>query len=489
VPVGLIEDSWGGSVLQTWLGTEKVRALGGYEHQLDVMADYIRSPEASLRKWMEYTDGWWRAHDPGSMASPPWSDPAYDDSAWDQMIPAGDWEGWGVKSLSAFDGVVWMRKSFTLTAAQAKGDAVLALGPVDDIDTTWVNGVEVGGQEGWDTPRVYKVPAGTLHEGTNVIAVGVLDTGAGGGIWGPADAKTLKFADGTLLKLNTPWRYKISAPLTQTGGMAHAPWLKESGLSMLYDGMIVPLGPTAMRGILWYQGESDAWQPAEYGRLLPALIEDWRHKFGADLPFIVVQLPGYGPPGSKPGQSNWAELREVQRHVADQVPNTGLAVTIDLGQTDNIHPTNKQEVGRRLALVAERLIYGMNVVDSGPTPVAAVRTGNAVAVSFDHLAKGLVTYESNRPISFQVCDAAKHCSFVDATQNLYEIDLDVAQSPNATSVRYCWADSPICNVYNSENLPAVPFEMPITRATSAQSGTPLVRMQPIRNKRSGKHRR
>ena len=488
VPIGLIEDSWGGSILQTWLSTEKVRALGGYEHQLDVMTDYVRSPEVSLKKWMEYTDGWWRAHDPASTASPPWRDPSYDDSTWDQIVPAGDWEGWGVNALGAFDGIVWMRKSFTLTAAEAKGDALLSLGPVDDIDTTWVNGVEVGSQEGWDTPRVYKVPDGTLHEGANLLAVGVLDTGAGGGIWGPADAKTLKLANGTLLKLNTPWRYKISAPLTQTGGMTHAPWLRESGLSMLHNGMILPLGQTQLRGILWYQGESDTWQPKEYGRVLPALIADWRQRFGADVPFIIVQLPGYGPSITKPNESKWADLREVQRHVADETPNTGLAVTIDLGERANIHPTNKQEVGRRLALVARKLIYGENIVASGPTPLTATQRGNTVAVRFTNLGSGLAIYESGRPISFELCDTAKHCSFADAIQNKDEIDLDAAQLTNAATVRFCWADSPICNVYNAEGLPAVPFEIPITRAAPAQTKMPLVRKPNRKHFHSGKHR-
>ena len=468
IPIGLIEDSWGGSAIQTWISTPKIRELGGYEHQLAVMADYKAHPEASLKAWWQYTDGWWRAHDPGSAATLPWSDPAYDDSTWDQHVLAGDWEGWGIKPLSDFDGTVWFRKTITLTAEQAKGDAVLSLGPVDDIDTTWINGVQVGGEEGWDTPRVYKVPAGTLHEGTNVIAVGVLDTGSGGGIWGPAYSKTLKFADGSLLTMNTPWRYKISAPLTQTGGMAHAPWLKESGLSMLYDGMIEPLGDTQMRGILWYQGESDTWQPKEYGRLLPALIQDWRRKFGADLPFIVVQLPGYGPPSTKTEKSVWAELREEQRIAADTVPNTGLAVTIDLGQREYIHPAHKQEVGLRLSLVAERTIYGMDVVDSGPTPVSAIRSGKTVAVTFANVANGFAIYESGRPVSFQLCDAANTCSFVDARQSGSQIDLDASHMRAAKSVRFCWSDSPVCNVYNSAGLPAVPFELPIVEATRAR---------------------
>ena len=467
VPIGLIEDSWGGSVIQTWLSMDKMRELGGYERQLAVMADYIRAPEASIKKWQEYANAWWLKHDPGSAETPSWNDPAYDDSSWAEIVPSGWWESWGIKALSDFDGTVWFRKTVTLTAAQAKGDAVISLGPVDDIDTTWINGIQVGGEEGWDTKRVYKVPAGTLHEGENLIAVGVLDTGAGGGMWGTADSKTLKFANGALLKLNTPWRYKISAPLTQTGGMAHAPWLKQSGMSMLYNGIIKPLGPTAVRGIIWYQGESDTWQPKEYARLLPALIADWRQLLGADVPFIIVQLPGYGPPSTKPEESVWADLREVQRRVANDTPNAALVVTVDIGQRDNIHPTNKQALGVRLALATRRLVYGENIPATGPTPASAIRSGDIVAVRFDNSGKGLNVYEANRPISFEVCDAAKHCSFVDAIQNKDEIDLDVAQMNDTAFVRFCWADSPICNVSDSEGLPAVPFEMAIMQAAPA----------------------
>jgi sialate O-acetylesterase len=247
--------------------------------------------------------------------------------------------------------------------------------------------------------------------------------------------------------------------------MPHAPWRNENGLTLLTNGMIAPLGPTAVSGILWYQGESNTYEAQKYERLLTGLIADWRQKFGSDVPFLVVQLPAYGPPSVAPEESQWADLREAQRRVAEQTPKAGLAVTIDLGDRQNLHPVVKQEVGRRLALIAERLIYGLDVADSGPTPVSALRTGNVIAVRFANLAKGFAVYESNRPISFQVCDKAKHCSFVDATQNKDEIDLDAAHIRDAATVRYCWADSPICNVYNSEGLPAVPFEIPIADTT------------------------
>ncbi|MGA7674447.1 MAG: sialate O-acetylesterase [Rhizomicrobium sp.] len=462
VPIGLIESSWGGANIQAWISADTLRALGGFDEQLDILSIYATAPKTAEAKWRAFAHAWWLKHDPASTASPPWSDPAYDDSSWEQIVQTGSWREWNVPLMKKFDGTVWLRKGFELSAKQAAGVAVLSLGAADQADTTWVNGVEVGDMGGYDVDRLYDISAGTLHEGKNLLAVGVL---GGAGLLNPAEQITLKCADGSVIRLSGTWRFRTSAPMSQTGHIPYVPWLKQFGLSVLYNGEIVPLGPTSVRGILWYQGESDAWQPQEYGRLLQALIEDWRKQFGADVPFIVVQLPGYGPPSTKPEESMWAELRETQRRVVDETPNTGLAVTIDLGQTDNIHPTNKQEVGRRLALVAEHLIYGMNVADSGPTPMAAVRKGNTIAVSFAHLEKGLAIYESKRPIGFQVCDKTKVCSFVDAMQNKDEIDLDVTHIRDTATVRYCWADSPICNVYNSEALPAVPFEIPITEAT------------------------
>jgi sialate O-acetylesterase len=465
VPVGLIYASWGGSIIQASLSADKLRELGGSEQQLDVLATYATTPDAAKRKWREITDAWWREHDPASAATPAWNNPTLDDSAWPAFTPTGWWESWGVPELKTFSGIVWFRTTVTLTAAQAKGGAVLSIGPINDFDTTWVNGIEVGSGEGWDFKRVYDVPDGTLHEGRNLIAVGVLGLGSEGGMWGPADEKTLKLADGTSIKLNTPWRYRLSAPASRTGAMPHAPWRNENGTATLYNGMIAPLGPTALSGIVWYQGESNTAEASRYDRLLSGLIADWRHRFGADVPFLVVQLPSYGPASATPEASQWADLREAQRRVALRTPKVWLAVTIDLGDRRNLHPVVKQEVGRRLALIAEHRIYGQDIVDSGPTPVAATRTGRKIAVRFANLAKGFAVYEANRPIGFQVCDKAKHCRFVDAAVGKDRIELETSHVRDAASVRFCWAASPICNVYNSEGLPAVPFEIPIVAST------------------------
>jgi sialate O-acetylesterase len=414
------------------------------------------------------SNAWWKAHDPGSAAMPAWSSPAYDDSAWDKIVPAGDWESWGVKTLADFDGTVWFRKTVTLSAAQAatqtRGAATLSLGPVDDVDSTWVNGKSVGALEGWDTPRVYTLPAGTLHEGANLIAVGVLDLGAGGGLWGPASAKTLKLSDGSTIALDTPWRYKISAPLRQTGAIPHAPWLPESGLSMLYNGMIAPLGPLGIKAAIWYQGASNSANAKDYARLLAALVHQTRAQFGAQLPYLVVQLPDFGPMSTKPEESDWATLREAQRRVTDALPYMGLAVTIDVGQRDAIHPTDKQAVGERLALLARQVVYGEPIEGRAPVPLSVTRKGGIITITFANAGTGLSIYESNHALGFELCDKAMHCRFADAALADNRVTLDAAQMPDASRLRFCWADSPICNLYNSAGLPATPFEMPIRDA-------------------------
>ena len=459
VPIGLIHSSWGGSLIESWIDAEQAKKLGDYDEPLAVLDTYITAPKTAEANWRKKMELWWQAHDPASTASPPWSAPELDDSAWSTAVPTGWWESWGVKDLAQFDGIVWFRTTVNLTKAQAGGDATLSLGPIDDIDTTWINGIHVGELEGWDLPRVYTVPAGVLHEGSNTIAVGVLDTGAGGGMYGPAAGKTLKPSNGTVIALSTPWRYRISAPLKQTGSAPHAPWLNESGLTTLYNGMIAPIAPYGLRGVLWYQGESNTDNPKEYARLLPGMMAQWRSAFEApDLPFLIVQLPAFGPASDAPEKSGWAELREVQRQAVAKDGNAALAVTIDLGDRNNVHPTNKQDVGVRLALTARRLIYGEKITDSGPSPASAVFQKGAIVVAFDHAGK-LVTYSANRVIGFETCDANRHCIFSDAKIEGDHVVIDAPSKPDF--VRFCWGDSPVCNLYNADGLPAVPFELAV----------------------------
>ncbi len=461
VPIGLIESAWGGSLIQAWIGPRQIRRLGGFGRYLHLLSLYRSSPRAAWRGWDRIAAHWWRRHDPASSARIPWYSPSYDDASWATVVPIGTWRVWNVPQLQTFNGLVWLRKTFTLGAGEAGGKAVLSLGAIDQSDITWVDGVQVGASEGYDVPRLYDIPAGVLHAGRNVLAIGIF---GGAGLLSPASQLTLRLADGRLVRLAGRWRYRTSAPMSRTGQIPHVPWLNQFGLTDLHDGMIRPLGATRVRGIIWYQGESDADQPRAYARLLPALIRDWRRQFGADTPFLIVQLPGFMAYHRKPRPSDWARLREVQRRVVADTPRAGLAVTIDIGSRRIIHPADKADVGLRLALLARRMIYHQAVVGSGPTPLAAWRSGAKVKVRFKTHGGGLESEESNRPIGFQLCDRAAHCAFIDARQRGHEVYLDASAMPAATLVRYCWDDSPICNLYDREGLPAVPFELPIRGA-------------------------
>lgn len=254
-------------------------------------------------------------------------------------------------------------------------------------------------------------------------------------------------------------------PSNRLSQVPHQPWISEFGLSTLYNGMIAPLQGTQIRGVVWYQGEADAGQPAEYRRLLKALIENWRGKFGADTPFYIVQLPGFGSPVTKPSQSSWAELRESQRFVADTTPHTGLAVTTDLGVPDNIHPQMKQEVGRRLALIARQHTYGQDVESHSPAPASVVRHGKSVIITFDHVGAGLQAHEWDKAVGFQLCTAPNVCRYAaGALAGRNTVKLDLSRDPKAAMVRFCWSDNTWCNLYSVEGLPAEPFEMAIHHA-------------------------
>ena len=461
VSVGLVDDSWGGSSIQAWMSPGALHRLGGYDEPLALLARHDRDPAAAEAGWQAVVDKWWQGRPAAAIGLPEFSDPQFDDSGWSTMRVSGDWEDSGIPALSNFDGVVWFRSTVQLSAAQAAQSAHLQIGAVDDADTTWINGRRVGGFEGWDVPRNYALPSGVLHAGSNLIAVRVLDSGGGGGMWSPPEARRLVFADGSSVPLALEWRYDIAGDLAAVGALPHAPWLPAIGSTTLYNGMIAPLGPMGLRGMLWYQGEANVADAGEYARLLPALMADWRVQFGAELPFYIVQLAGYGAAVPGPVESGWAALRDVQRRVAENDAHSGLASAIDIGDRYDIHPTNKQEVGRRLALLARHRVYGEALEDSGPAVRSAQRRGDRIVISFAHADGGLHVLASNRPVGFELCSAPRHCRYVDARVAGESVVLDERGGARALRVRYAWAGSPVANLVNAAGLPASPFELAI----------------------------
>lgn len=449
VPIGLIDATWGGSVIQDWISREGLTALKTYDEGLSVLSDYARDPALGQAKWAGMLDRWAAAK---LGAANDGMKPDLDDKAWKTMPMEQFWES--NPGLETFDGAIWLRTEITLSKAQAAQGATLALGPVDDMDTTFVNGREVGATQGWNGPRDYRLAPGVLKAGRNVIAVRAIDSGGGGGAWGKAADKGLKFDDGSFAPLSGTWRYRIAAPLSQTSLPPNAPWQGASGLSTLRNGMIAPLVPFGVKGFAWYQGEANVSEADNYARLMPAMIADWRKAFGAE-PFLLVQLAAFGP--QKPGvqESNWAALRDVQRRAAAADPKVGMASAVDIGSPYDIHPADKARVGQRLALLARKIAYGESIVAAGPAPLSARRDGADVVVTLDQPA---VVYGAARPIGLEACDAAG-CRFVDATVEGSSVRL--AGAAGAAKVRYAWADSPIINLYGVTGLPATPFELSI----------------------------
>jgi sialate O-acetylesterase len=453
VPIGLIHSSWGGSKIEPWMSDATLRSMGGnYGSMLDVLALTESDPQQGARKWGEVWRNWYQGRVPNSK---PWSDAT---QKW-PAVPnlAAKWEQWGVPELADYNGMVWFHTTVTLTAQQAKQTGKLTVGHSDDVDTTWVNGISVGSNATPDALRTYDVHAGILKPGKNLIVVNVLDLYASGGLHGDPDEFVLTLADGSKVPFASGWEYQI-APKS-VGDAIRAPWDATGGVSILGNAMIAPLGHLPMRGVAWYQGESNTGAGSSYQALMKAWMKEWRGKFGENASFYIVQLANYGAPATAPVESGWAELRDAQRRAVIEDGNAGLAVTIDLGTPTDIHPADKQNVGKRLARAARHVTYGENITPSGPRVVGARRDANEVVVSFTDTDGSMVAYSNDHPIGFELCtDEKNSCKYTLATIQGNSVRLDTKVLPNPTKVRYCWADSPVCTLYDGAALPASPFE-------------------------------
>ncbi|MCV0219301.1 MULTISPECIES: sialate O-acetylesterase [Stenotrophomonas] len=464
VPMGLIEAAWGGSRIEAWTSVGALRGQGGLDEALDILARSARDPLEARAAWGRYWQHWWATREGTLPGDAPWRADA-DDRGWSRAPSTlGAWERWNEPALADYNGMVWYRTQVMLSAEQAARGAILELASADEVDVTWVNGVAVGSQYGAGERR-YPLPRGLLKAGSNVIAVNVLDTYGEGGLAGPATAYGLQFDDGERVALQRPWKYRV-APGQQAPPFG--PWQAATGLSTLYNGMIAPLGGFGLRGMLWYQGESNTGDGAAYAARLRALRDDWRRQFGARTPLLLVQLASYGQPPVAPADSGWAQVREAQRRVAAEDARSGLAIAIDIGDAYDIHPPNKQELGRRLARVARHVVYGeQDLAPSGPRAVTAVRTPAGVAIAFEDVEGALTATGALRPIGFELCETrgdTRHCDYGDAELDGRRILLRGPRSTHATHVRYCWADGPVCTLRDRSGAPAGPFELPIAEA-------------------------
>lgn len=455
VPMGAIDSSWGGTKILPWVPGTDARKLPGLAADADLLALYARDYAAGLRAFGDRWGEWWRKASGTARGAEPWNAP--DRLSWQPVPKFSPWEEWGVPALADYNGLVWFRQGFDLPAAPT-GDGVIELGGIDELDTVWVNGVVVGATFGWGDPRRYVVPRAALKQGHNEIVVGLGDTYGPGGMFGPAEKVQFTPAGGQPIPLGAGWRYSIYKRDDQS--YPRSPWESHAGLGTLYNGMIAPIGPIGLKGVAWYQGESDVGL-ASYGDRLAALMTGWRRQFAdPSLPFLIIQLADFGAPPVKPGDSGWAALREAQRLAVLRDDHAALATAVDIGVRTDIHPADKNELAKRLVFAQQHLAAGDRANASGPMIASATRGQQGeVVLRFAGVQGALHAWSAAAPIGFELCDASA-CRYADATVNGSEVRLADAK-PGDVRVRYAWADAPVINFYDEAPHPVVPFEMAI----------------------------
>lgn len=464
-PVGLINTSWGGTPAQSWTSIEALENGGfkGYAeaHKKIAAAATDPTPE-KLAKYAEDL----KAHEasvrfpdfPLTGESLKLAGPATDDTAWPLMDLPGNWEA-KVASMKQLNGVVWFRKTVDIPAAWAGKDLVLHAGTIDDTDTTYFNGEKIGdtGKDvpnHWSLQRSYAIPAASFKPGPATIAIRVFDNFASGGVTGgllsigPADksAPPLNLAGG--------WRYHVEHAVTELPRPIKPGEVNSWTPAGLYNAMIAPLIPYPIAGAIWYQGESNAGNPAEYEKLFPAMINDWRARWGCDFPFLWCQLANFMARNASSIDTNWARLREAQTKTLS-LPKTAQAILIDIGEEKDIHPRNKQDVGLRLALAARNIAYGQDVPFRGPTFKSAAIAGDTLTITLDH-ADGL-HFRGPSAHNFAIAGEDGDFAWADAEIKGHTLLLRSPAIAKPFFVRYAWGDNPAANLYNAQDLPAVPF--------------------------------
>lgn len=465
--VGIIHTSWGGTPAEAWTDEATLRSDPEFAPLLGPLEAFKHGPDSGrqeIQKKMAEWEGFWEGvFDKNEEVSRGWAAPHADLSAWTEVaVPTQP------SILSRIDGVVWYRRDVELPAAWQGKDLTLALGPIDDFDNTYFNGREVG-RTTRSTPswylvsREYAVPGALVRPGRNTIAVRIVDSWLGGGFGGDATAMQLRRNDDgaeAAVSLAGVWLSRTAFQLDSERDPVRPEQSDESHVAtLLYNAMLSPLIPYGIRGVIWYQGEENTSRHVQYRKLFPAMIESWRRAWGqGDFPFYFVQLANYMQRLDGPSESDWAGLREAQRMTLAR-RNTGMAVSIDIGDAENIHPTNKQDVGKRLALWAEAKLYGRKTIEySGPLYKRMRIEGNKVVISFDHAKGGLVAKGGGKVEGFAVAGADGKFLWADASIDGEKVIVSSPEVARPKAARYGWADNPAVNLTNRAGLPASPFQ-------------------------------
>ncbi len=462
VPVGIINSSWGGTIVEAWTSREALVA------NPDTRA-WTERYEATLHA----TDFWEIPRqfefaypaDPGNTGlEKGWARPDFDDAVWPEMELPRQWQQDGHN----FSGVFWFRLAVDVPESWAGKDLDLQIGAVDKQDTTYFNGVQIGAtgkdheEHHWNFPRHYTVPGRLVKAGRNVVAVRAYSFVHHGGMIGPANRMGLSLAGGKavpLIPLAGRWRFHVehNFGLVQTPPEGNMGPDAPNSPYMLYENMIRPIVPYGIGGTIWYQGESNA-ADRQYRGKLTALIRDWRRAWGqGDFPFLLVQLANFLNASAYEEGSHWARLREDQAKVLAE-PGTGMAVSIDLGEAQDIHPKNKKDVGLRLARWALAQFFGQSGPACGPLYAGMTIEGGAIRLRFDHTGAGLAARDGKALSHFVVAGLNRRFFPAEVRIDGNTVVVRSAAVPDPVAVRYAWADNPEgCNFCNQDGLPAGPF--------------------------------
>ncbi len=455
VPIGLVHSSYGGTTAESWTSAEGLAVLPEEAKPLaeyqQLVKETIAQKERTGKDYAVLISEWYRANDPGTSATPPWCSTDYRAEGWAPLKLPGRFPN---------PGTTWLRREFNVLEAEAGKHARLKLGVIKDFDTAWVNGQKVGETENggfYGIQRGYDIPPQVLKSGVNTVAIRVTARfGKSAFILSP-DALNLAFDDGTSVPLAGEWQSHVGATLDQALPLP-VRYDREQQPTSLFNAMIAPLIPMSMTGVIWYQGEENGSRAPQYRALLTGLIADWRSRFGqGDFPFLIVSLANWGGRQTKPEDADWAELREAQAMTAKTIAKGGLALAIDVGDAKDIHPKNKQEVGRRLALAAEAVAYGQPLEWSGPWFKSMTVDGASVVLTFDHLGGGLTTSDGATLAGFALAGEDQNFVWGEARIQGDTVVVSSPQVAKPVAVRYAWSKNPLGNLANKTGLPAVPF--------------------------------
>lgn len=451
VPIGIINASIGGTPIEAWTSEEGLKEFPAIQTTIQKNKDTAYINGINRKAFPRNTAA--TSGDKGSIEIPKWYETNYVPKGWHNINIPGYWEDQGIKDL---DGIVWYRKEIDVPSPMAGKPAKVFLGRIVDADVLYINGKQVGSTTYQYPQRRYAVPADLLKAGKNIFVIKVTNNAGKGGF--VADKPYCLFAGKDTVDLKGDWQYKVGEVYTPRAGGFSGGISAQNQPTALYNAMIAPVINYTIKGFLWYQGEANTGRAEEYAKLQPAQIFDWRNKWQqGDLPFLFVQLPGFMDYNYLPAESQWAQLRESQLRSLS-VTNTGMAVAIDLGEWNDIHPDNKKDVGGRLALIAKKLAYGENIVYSGPIYRSAAIDGNKITISFTNTENGLITNDGEEPGEFAIAGEDKKFVWAKAKIEAGKIIVSSEDVTKPMYVRYAWADNPVNpNLYNKEGLPASPF--------------------------------